>query len=377
MEFFNYLASNVPLFSICAVMIFLAIRNFKLRRKESIFILVFTGIVLLLSAIVGLERYSARVGNVTLATVATSCGYIFRPLLIYFFIFLANMDEKRSKIFSTIMAIPIGINFIVYLLPLFMGIPGISSIVFSYKLAEDGTAEFVRGGFLNFCSHFICLFYIFALVYVSTLRFHGKHRRDGLVIIMCVFIIVITVMTEMIAKRDDLLNIVCEICLMINYIFITSVNASRDPLTNLYDRRTYYEDISRYENIINGVIQIDMNELKYLNDNFGHEAGDIALQTLARIFENSINKNTMCTYRLSGDEFLVLMFQGTKEDLENAAHKMKEKLKESKYSAAIGYLYYDKSDNITYDQAMKKAEEYMYAEKEEFYRTSGKNRRKN
>ena len=377
MEFFNYLASNVPLFCICAVMIFLAIRNFKLRRKESIFILIFTGIVLFLSVIVALEKYSARVGNVTLATVVSSCGYIFRPFLLYFFIFLANMDQKRSKNFNIMMTIPLVINLIIYTLPLFMGVPGISKAVFYYELGEDGTAVFYRGSFLNFCSHFICLLYIFALVYVSTLRFNGKHRRDGLVIILCVVFIVLTVMTEMLADRNDLLNMVCEICLIINYVFIISVNASRDPLTNLYDRRTYYKDISRYEDIVNGVIQIDMNELKYLNDNFGHEAGDIALQTLAKIFEESINKVNMCAYRLSGDEFLVLMFQGSKQDLEDTTHKMKEKLKESKYTAAIGYLYFDKKDNIAYPTAMKIAEEHMYAEKEEFYRTSGKDRRRN
>ncbi len=377
MEFWNYLASNVPLFCISAVMIFLAIRNFKLRRKESIFFLVFTAIVLLLSGIVALEKYTAQVGNVVFATIVSSCGYILRPVLLYLFIYLANMDQKRSKTFTALMSIPLAINFVIYLLPLFIGVPGISSVVFYYKLLENGTAEFVRGSFLNFSSHFICFLYIFALVYVSTLRFHGKYRRDGLVIVLCVIFIVVTVMTEMLANRYDLLNIVCEICLMINFLFIISVNASRDPLTNLYDRRTYYEDLSRYESIINGVIQIDMNELKYLNDNFGHEAGDIALKTIADIFEESINKATMCTYRLSGDEFLVLMFQGSKEDLENTAHTMKKKLSETKYSAAIGYLYYEKSDNLTYDQAMKKAEEYMYAEKEEFYKQSGRDRRKN
>ena len=377
MEFWDYLASNVPLFCVSAVMIFLGIKNLKLRRKESIFFLVFTAIVLLLSIIVALEKYTARIGNVVAATIVTSSGYILRPVLLYFFIYLANMEQKRLKIFPYLMIIPLALNFIVYLLPLFIGVPGVSTVVFSYQLAENGTAEFVRGSFLNFSSHFVCFLYIFALIYVSTLRFHGKHRKDGLVIILCVIFIVVTVMTEMLASRSDLLNIVCEICLMINYLFIISVNASRDPLTNLYDRRTYYEDISRYESIINGVIQIDMNQLKYLNDNFGHEAGDVALKTIADILEDSINKATMCTYRLSGDEFLILMFQGSKEDLETTAHTMKKKLSESKYSAAIGYLYYEKSDNITYDQAMKKAEEFMYAEKEAFYKESGKDRRKN
>ena len=83
------------------------------------------------------------------------------------------------------------------------------------------------------------------------------------------------------SKRNDLLNIVCEICAAINYIFIMTVNSSRDPLTKLYDRRTYLEDVSRYKNIINGLIAIDMNELKFVNDNYGHQEGDKALATMA------------------------------------------------------------------------------------------------
>lgn len=64
MDFWTYLANNVPLFSICLVMIFISFRNLKVRRKESILFLVFTAIVLFLSVVVNLEKYSQKVGNV-------------------------------------------------------------------------------------------------------------------------------------------------------------------------------------------------------------------------------------------------------------------------------------------------------------------------
>ena len=239
MEFLNYLASNIPLFAVSTVMLFLAIRNFKIRRKESTYFIAFTVIVLFLSVIVFFEKYSQRQGLPEVGTIATSLGYIFRPILLFLFVLLANMDEKRGRRFYIMCLIPLLFNLIIYLFPLFFGVPGLSTFVFSYQMNGDGTASFVRGGFMNFTSHAICLFYLVILVYVSTIRFHGKHRRDGLVLILCVVIIIVTVAVEMIANRNDLLNIVCEICAMINYIFIMSVNASRDPLTNLYDRRTY------------------------------------------------------------------------------------------------------------------------------------------
>ena len=376
MDIANYFASNIPLFSISAVIVFIALRNIKIRRKESILFLVFTAIVLLLSVVVEVEDYAQLKGLVVLGTVFTSFGYISRPILLYIFVLLANMEQKRKRRFYVLCSIPLLANFIIYMFPLFFGVPGISTLVFYYKLEETGMASFNRGTFLNFFSHAISVFYLVVLFYVSTIRFHGKHRRDGLVFILCDVIILATVATEVATGRSDLLNIVCEICAMINYIFIVSVNTSRDPLTNLYDRRTFYEDVSRYKNIVNGFIQIDMNELKFLNDNYGHDRGDLALTALAETFENSINQSTMCAYRLSGDEFVILMFQGNLDQLEKTVLSIKAKIEESNYSAAIGYYFIDpKVEKVTFEEAMKKAEELMYIDKAKYYKESGHDRR--
>lgn len=375
MDLINYLASNIPLFSICAVMYFLAIRNIKLRKKEGILFIAFTTIVLFLSTVVTIEKYSQKMGYVELGTIFTSLGYIFRPILLYIFVLLANMEEKRKRRFYIACGLPLAINFIIYMFPLFFGVPGLSTFVFSYTLNPDGTASFVRGGFMNFTSHIVCALYLVVLIYVSTVRFHGKHRRDGLVLILCVVIVTITVIVEMLTNRNDLLNIVCEICAMINYIFIMSVNTSKDPLTDLYDRRTYYEDVARYQNLINGVIEIDMNELKFLNDNYGHSEGDTALSSIARVFVDSVEPSLMCTYRLSGDEFVILMFQGKKEQLEKTVNTIKEKLNESKYSVALGYYFIEENDETTFEEAIKKAEKLMYIDKNEHYEVSGHLRR--
>ncbi len=101
-------------------------------------------------------------------------------------------------------------------------------------------------------------------------------------------------------------------------------------------RKTFYDDVSRHESSINGVIQIDMNGLKYLNDNFGHDAGDIALKEIAKVFEKCIDKKTMIPYRMSGDEFVILMIGGTKEKLDNVVEVIRQKVLETPYSIAIG-----------------------------------------
>ena len=376
MELLRYLANNIPLFSICAVMIYIAFRNLRFRRKESLYFLAFSTILVFLSVVVEMEKYSQRMGYVMVGTIFTSLGYILRPCLLFIFILLANMEYKRTRSFYLLTLIPLGINLIIYLIPLFVGVPALRGLVFYYQAIEDGTATFNRGTFLNFTSHAISLFYLAMLVYVSTMRFQGKHRRDGIVLIICVAIIFVTVTTEVLTNRNDILNVVCGVCMMINYIFILSVNSSRDPLTNLYDRRTYYEDVARFKSQIKGVIQIDVNGLKFLNDTYGHDAGDKALLTVGHILENSIHNAEMCVYHLSGDEFLILMFQGKNEALEKTVSDIKLAVEETEYSVAIGYYFVNRNENVTYEVALKKAEELMYSDKERYYEISGNDRRR-
>ena len=377
MDIPNYLISNIPLFSISAVMIYLAIRNLRVRRKESIYFLVFTTIVIVLSAVCALEKYAQRAGLPVVGTIFTTLGYILRPILLFIFVLLSNMDFKRERWFFNMIGIPLLINTTVYILPLFMGVEPLRTLVFYYQMNDAGGADFMRGTFLNFTSHAICLFYLGVLIFVSTVRFHGKHRRDGVVLLLCVAVILLTVIAEMITSRNDLLNIVCEICAMINYIFIMTVNSSRDPLTNLYDRRTYLEDVSRYKTIVNGLIMIDMNELKFVNDNYGHQTGDEALHELAQIFDSSVEPSIMCTYRVSGDEFIILMFQGKIEQLDNTVSRIRKRVEECKYSAAIGTCYIDKkAGDISFEEAYQKAEELMYQDKSKYYVESGHDRRR-
>ena len=378
MDFSAYLVINIPLFAISIVMSFLAIRNIRVRKKESAYFLGFTAIVLILSVVVFFEKYSQAKGLPEVGTFFTAIGYILRPILLYIFVLLTNMEFKRGRGFYLMVTIPLLVNLLVYLIPIiFMKVEPLAKLIFYYQMNEDGiTASFMRGSFLNFISHAICLFYLGVSIYVSTVRFHGKHRRDGMVIIMCVVLVLATVAAEMITGRNDLLNIVCEICAMVNYIFIMTINSSRDPLTNLYDRRTYLEDLSRYKDVVNGVVMIDMNELKFVNDTYGHQTGDEALNSLAKIFESSVDQSIMCAYRVSGDEFTILMFQGKIEQLDATVTKIREKMHEGKYTAAIGSCFIDKkTSDITFQEALRKAEELMYLDKDKYYNLTGHNRR--
>lgn len=88
--------------------------------------------------------------------------------------------------------------------------------------------------------------------------------------------------------------------------------ALTDYLTGLYNRtafaehkKLFYNDMVTQQKPI-GIIQFDVNNLKKMNDNYGHEKGDELIKLTARGLENSFSHMGRC-YRMGGDEFLVIL----------------------------------------------------------------------
>ena len=70
------------------------------------------------------------------------------------------------------------------------------------------------------------------------------------------------------------------------------------------------------------------------------------------------------------------MFQGKIEQLDEVATKIREKMREGQYTAAIGTCFIDKKSNeTTFQEALRKAEELMYIDKSKYYDTIGRARR--
>jgi len=84
-----------------------------------------------------------------------------------------------------------------------------------------------------------------------------------------------------------------------------------DALTGLYNRRVMEEEIMVESNRSKrtkrgfGIAMADLDDFKKVNDTYGHEAGDMVLKELARIFRNGI-RNTDTVGRWGGEEFLFL-----------------------------------------------------------------------
>lgn len=116
-----------------------------------------------------------------------------------------------------------------------------------------------------------------------------------------------------------------------------------------------------------GVIFFDVNDLKYYNDNKGHQAGDLLLQKAAESILVMSGRNTH-SFRIGGDEFVVIINQCTESEVEALLLKWREKLAKLntrddgiQCNIAAGYAIAGEGDNIS--DTLKLADERMYTEK--------------
>jgi diguanylate cyclase (GGDEF)-like protein len=114
-----------------------------------------------------------------------------------------------------------------------------------------------------------------------------------------------------------------------------------------------------------------MNDLKPINDRLGHDAGDVALQLLARALRN-LFRVTDPLFRLGGDEFLVLMPGGTADELVRRMEALDQALLGQRFPKqptqidvriAWGVAAYTDADSLT--RALSAADDAMYAQKKE------------
>ena len=111
---------------------------------------------------------------------------------------------------------------------------------------------------------------------------------------------------EMVYKiREELLLEAYGRTTFMEYVNSYNQQFYQDVLTGAYNRR-FYEEQAKTDTIYNGVVMIDGNHFKQINDQFGHAAGDAALRTVAQTVLGCI-RSTDRLVRYGGDEFILLL----------------------------------------------------------------------
>ncbi len=115
-----------------------------------------------------------------------------------------------------------------------------------------------------------------------------------------------------------------------------------------------------------GIVNIDLNGLKRVNDEEGHEAGDRLLRQAGEVIRKVYYEDDV--YRTGGDEFVVIMYDIDKEAFDRKFKKLREDMeKNADVSFAMGGCWSDGGTDLK--EAFRTADERMYRDKDEYYET--------
>ena len=152
--------------------------------------------------------------------------------------------------------------------------------------------------------------------------------------------------------------------------------ADKDALTGIYNKRAYFETEERLNKEIRegnarfAISMIDLNDLKVTNDTLGHEKGDELIIGLSNIIKETFKSSN--TYRIGGDEFVVISENGDLKDITSLekkfAHAIVNSMKAKDIdgmgvSAAIGVAIFDPKTDNNVEDTFKRADKKMYENK--------------
>ena len=140
-----------------------------------------------------------------------------------------------------------------------------------------------------------------------------------------------------------------------------------DTLTGVYNRNYFLKyDFNKLSSLPCSYIMCDCNDLKGVNDNLGHGAGDQYIKKIANIMKNVLPKEGICV-RWGGDEFLLIVEncdeEACKKLVEEIEEQQKIKKKEIPYmEIAIGYQV-RRNLHQEEDEVIQAADQSMYEDK--------------
>lgn len=143
----------------------------------------------------------------------------------------------------------------------------------------------------------------------------------------------------------------------------------KDGLTSLYNRNKYIQVLTECRHHSNenvGVAYLDLNGLKKINDQGGHEAGDVLICEAAQILQQIYPENT---YRVGGDEFVILALGMEQSIFEKKICMLREQMARQNISISLGALWKENCGDL--EMLLKDADKYMYEEKKKYYEMKG------
>lgn len=315
--------------------------------RESVRMTRFAVVLLLLNSI--LIHVEMWLGNLPTFSIwrpmLAALIYIFNPMIMVFIIQIITPERKKHYWL---------------LLPLLINVPVCLSSQWTHLVFFYHPKNYYAGGLLPMWPYYVFAFYVVVFLVRCWQMFHRSGGRERMMIPFIVFSgtagVVLAIVTQSTSDYSGLFATE----LLLYYLFLYIQMARIDPLTHLQNRQSYIRDIREKAGSITAVVSADMNELKWVNDTQGHDAGDAALQTVATcLFDNRGGSGTV--YRTGGDEFLILYYEKDADKIRAHVEAMRGAMAKTPFTCAFGCAI--RQEGETVEAAEVRADKEMYEDK--------------
>lgn len=224
-------------------------------------------------------------------------------------------NDRNKKI----VLVPILLNIVVLLLNFKYG--------FIYTI--DKTNNYVVSQSLYMYSGILCgIFYFFVAKNLLT-NLNNKSNSDIFLIRAIFYTPVIGAIFYFFTDANKIL-IAVAISLILYYIFLREEEFKKDPLTGVYTRLVFDNEVKNiYSNSLHKIIHIgvfDLNNFKSINDYYGHDVGDYVIRSAAKILHEAFGSYASI-YRNGGDEFCMIAYDVNDSEIYRSIYEL-ERLEE-------------------------------------------------
>ena len=246
------------------------------------------------------------------------------------------------------------------LIPEIISIPLCFTSEWTHLVAYFSEDNHYQGGALSDWPYIIFAFYVIVFIVQNLLFFKSGPTIDRVGLLYVILGAVLGTLLYWLRGYSGDYSPIFTSAILMYYLFVYIQMSKMDPLTKLLNRQCYYRDLELSESKITAVASIDMNDLKWWNDNNGHVAGDRALSEVARCISESGYKDRG-VYRVGGDEFMILYFGAGEKDVRGDMFAMQKLLADTPYECAFGYALTDPEKTL--EDVIAKSDRQMYEKK--------------
>lgn len=345
----NYFLENFILLFELVGLLLLSFISAHLNRSTKNMTRIAILVILLESIATYVELWTQSFETLSLARpMLTALKYSLYPIvLILCMQIISPIAKKHRLIFSLLV------------LPSILSIPFYFTSQWTYIIFYFLNNNSYIGGPLKYWPYFVTFFYVIVFMVQNAIYLKNLNYRNKIIIFFISIASVVGVIVYLIFKENVDYTIILATALLLYYTFTYIYRAGTDTLTGLYNRQSFYQDMKINVPKKEAIVSIDMNDLKFYNDNFGHSKGDEALMAVGHILENECGEHGRA-YRIGGDEFVILYTNVVEKDVVYKISHMKDCISKTEYSCAFGYAM--KNNNSAHDTLLM-ADASMYEDK--------------